>query len=90
MTPQRRDVLGLILTATTPVGAYDLLEQLKTSGRKPAPLPFTARSIFCSNMVLFTALNACLPLCRAPTSNMTIPTTTLMDRRKPACIARSS
>jgi Fur family zinc uptake transcriptional regulator len=37
MTPQRRDVLGLILTATTPVGAYDLLEQLKTSGRKPAP-----------------------------------------------------
>mgnify|MGYP003362348260 FL=1 len=37
MTPQRRDVLGLILSATTPVGAYDLLEQLKTSGRKPAP-----------------------------------------------------
>ena len=37
MTPQRRDVLGLILNASTPVGAYDLLEQIKTSGRKPAP-----------------------------------------------------
>lgn len=37
MTPQRRDVLGLILSTPTPVGAYDLLEQLKTSGRKPAP-----------------------------------------------------
>ncbi|WP_408740851.1 Fur family transcriptional regulator [Acetobacter sp. LMG 32666] len=37
MTPQRRDVLGLILKAPAPVGAYDLLEQLKTSGRKPAP-----------------------------------------------------
>lgn len=37
MTPQRRDVLGLILSAPSPVGAYDLLEQLKTSGRKPAP-----------------------------------------------------
>nr|WP_279184523.1 transcriptional repressor [Acetobacter syzygii] len=37
MTAQRRDGLGLVLSATTPVGAYDLLEQLKTSGRKPAP-----------------------------------------------------
>lgn len=37
MTAQRRDVLGLILTHAHPVGAYDLLEELKTAGRRPAP-----------------------------------------------------
>ena len=37
MTPQRRDVLGLILRADTPVGAYDLLEQLKHASGRPAP-----------------------------------------------------
>jgi Fur family zinc uptake transcriptional regulator len=37
MTPQRRDVLGLILQAEAPVGAYDLLEQLRVSDRRPAP-----------------------------------------------------
>ncbi|MFT9257852.1 MAG: transcriptional repressor [Acetobacter sp.] len=37
MTPQRRDVLGLILRASTPVGAYDLLEQLKHASGRPAP-----------------------------------------------------
>lgn len=37
MTAQRRDVLGLILQADAPVGAYDLLEQLRVSDRRPAP-----------------------------------------------------
>lgn len=37
MTPQRRDVLGLILQADAPVGAYDLLERLRVSDRRPAP-----------------------------------------------------
>ena len=37
MTAQRRDVLGLILSSNAPVGAYDLLEQLRISDRRPAP-----------------------------------------------------
>ena len=37
MTAQRRDVLGLILMHAHPVGAYDLLEELKTAERRPAP-----------------------------------------------------
>ncbi|GAN59183.1 transcriptional repressor [Acetobacter cibinongensis] len=37
MTPQRREILGLILSAQTPVGAYDLLERIKAPDRKPAP-----------------------------------------------------
>ncbi|MCG0995135.1 transcriptional repressor [Acetobacter indonesiensis] len=37
LTQQRREILGLILDAPTPVGAYDLLEQIKSPDRKPAP-----------------------------------------------------
>lgn len=37
MTQQRREILGLILDAETPVGAYDLLEKIKTPDRRPAP-----------------------------------------------------
>ena len=37
LTPQRREILSLILSAGKPVGAYDLLEQIKTPERKPAP-----------------------------------------------------
>lgn len=37
LTPQRREILGLILQAKSPVGAYDLLEQIKSPERKPAP-----------------------------------------------------
>lgn len=37
MTQQRREILGLILDAQTPVGAYDLLEKIKTPDRRPAP-----------------------------------------------------
>ncbi|WP_086653354.1 Fur family transcriptional regulator [Acetobacter malorum] len=37
MTQQRREILGLILDAKTPVGAYDLLEKIKTPDRRPAP-----------------------------------------------------
>ncbi|MFT8336875.1 MAG: Fur family transcriptional regulator [Acetobacter orientalis] len=37
LTPQRREILGLILKAQAPVGAYDLLEQIKSPDRKPAP-----------------------------------------------------
>lgn len=37
LTQQRREILGLILDAQTPVGAYDLLEKIKTPDRRPAP-----------------------------------------------------
>lgn len=37
LTAQRREILGLILKARAPVGAYDLLEQIKSPDRKPAP-----------------------------------------------------
>ncbi|KXV65427.1 Fur family transcriptional regulator [Acetobacter orleanensis] len=37
LTQQRREILGLILDAKTPVGAYDLLEKIKTPDRRPAP-----------------------------------------------------
>ncbi|BBC79794.1 transcriptional regulator ferric uptake Fur [Acetobacter orientalis] len=49
LTPQRREILGLILKAQAPVGAYDLLEQIKSPDRKPAPPQCTARSIFYLN-----------------------------------------
>lgn len=37
LTQQRREILGLILDAKTPVGAYDLLEKIRTPDRRPAP-----------------------------------------------------
>lgn len=37
LTQQRREILGLILSVNAPVGAYDLLEQMKSPDRRPAP-----------------------------------------------------
>ena len=37
LTELRRTVLGLILSADRPVGAYDLLDRLPTEGRRAAP-----------------------------------------------------
>ena len=36
LTPQRREVLGIIHSAEQPLGAYDILEKMAQSGRKPA------------------------------------------------------
>ena len=44
LTVLRRDVLGLILDAGRPVGAYDLLEQLR-SRRGPAAPPTVYRAL---------------------------------------------
>ncbi len=38
LTPMRRRVLELVWTGHRPRGAYDILEDLATDGRKPAPL----------------------------------------------------
>ena len=37
LTPQRRQVLQLLLDAQRPLSAYELLEGMHTDGRRPAP-----------------------------------------------------
>ena len=37
LTPQRKEVLGIIHSAEQPLGAYDILEKMAQDGRKPAP-----------------------------------------------------
>lgn len=44
LTPLRKEVLGLILNATGPMGAYDLLAKIKSESDRPAaPLLFIER-----------------------------------------------
>ncbi len=37
LTPQRRRVLQLVIEADKPIGAYELLEQMRDGERRPAP-----------------------------------------------------
>ena len=39
LTPLRKEVLSLILSAKAPIGAYDLLAKLKNSNERPAAPP---------------------------------------------------
>ncbi len=65
-TPLRREVLQLILQAGKPIGAYDLLAQMSSNGRAPAP-PTVYRSV---DFLLeqgfihrLTSINAFVPCC---------------------------
>jgi Fur family zinc uptake transcriptional regulator len=65
-TPLRSDVLKLILQAGKPIGAYDLLAQMATNGRPPAPptvyrsLDFLLEQGFIHRL---TSINAFVPCC---------------------------
>ncbi len=65
-TPLRSDVLKLILLAGKPIGAYDLLAQMATNGRPPAPptvyrsLDFLLEQGFIHRL---TSINAFVPCC---------------------------
>lgn len=45
LTPLRKEVLELILIATGPVGAYDLLAKLKSASERPAAPPTVYRTL---------------------------------------------
>lgn len=45
LTPLRKEVLGLILAANAPVGAYDLLAKLKGKSERPAAPPTVYRTL---------------------------------------------
>ncbi|XID74878.1 transcriptional repressor [Alkanindiges sp. WGS2144] len=45
LTPLRREVLELILTANAPVGAYDLLASMKRDGERPPAPPTVYRTL---------------------------------------------
>ena len=38
LTPQRRQVLEIVAGSHSPLGAYDILEQMDSSGRRSAPI----------------------------------------------------
>lgn len=67
LTPLRKEVLELILNATGPVGAYDLLAKLKGSSERPAAPPTVYRTL---DFLLekgfihrLTSINAYIPCC---------------------------
>jgi Fur family transcriptional regulator, zinc uptake regulator len=67
LTPLRKEVLELILTATGPVGAYDLLAKIKSESDRPAAPPTVYRSL---DFLLekgfihrLTSINAYIPCC---------------------------
>lgn len=66
LTPLRREVLALVLSAKKPIGAYDLLAQLGREGRPAAP-PTVYRSLDflmeqgCIHRL--ASINAYLPCC---------------------------
>lgn len=45
LTPLRREVLQLILSANAPIGAYDLLAKMKRSNERPAAPPTVYRTL---------------------------------------------
>lgn len=67
LTPLRKEVLALILSANAPIGAYDLLAQLKHDSTRPAAPPTVYRSL---DFLLehgfihrLTSINAFIPCC---------------------------
>ena len=67
LTPLRKEVLELILIASGPVGAYDLLAKLKGSTERPAAPPTVYRTL---DFLLekgfihrLTSINAYIPCC---------------------------
>lgn len=67
LTPLRKEVLGLILNATAPMGAYDLLAKLKGHSERPAAPPTVYRTLdFLLEKGLIhrlTSINAYIPCC---------------------------
>ncbi|MFC6051748.1 Fur family transcriptional regulator [Acinetobacter sp. Ac_877] len=67
LTPLRKEVLELILSASGPVGAYDLLAKLKGGSERPAAPPTVYRTL---DFLLekgfihrLTSINAYIPCC---------------------------
>lgn len=67
LTPLRKEVLELILTASTPMGAYDLLAKMKSRSDRPAAPPTVYRTLdFLLEKGLIhrlTSINAYIPCC---------------------------
>lgn len=67
LTPLRKEVLALILNASTPMGAYDLLAKMKSESDRPAAPPTVYRTLdFLLDMGLIhrlTSINAYIPCC---------------------------
>jgi len=67
LTPLRKEVLELILNASGPVGAYDLLAKMKGAAERPAATPTVYRTL---DFLLekgfihrLTSINAYIPCC---------------------------
>ena len=67
LTPLRKEVLELILNASGPVGAYDLLAKMKGAAERPAAPPTVYRTL---DFLLekgfihrLTSINAYIPCC---------------------------
>lgn len=67
LTPLRKEVLELILNATGPMGAYDLLAKIKGQSDRPAAPPTVYRTLdFLLEKGLIhrlTSINAYIPCC---------------------------
>lgn len=67
LTPLRKEVLELILTASKPMGAYDLLAKMKNRSERPAAPPTVYRSLdFLLEKGLIhrlSSINAFIPCC---------------------------
>ena len=67
LTPLRKEVLALILNASGPIGAYDILAQIKNTSDKPAAPPTVYRSLdFLLDKGLIhrlSSINAFIPCC---------------------------
>ncbi|WOE30728.1 MULTISPECIES: transcriptional repressor [unclassified Acinetobacter] len=67
LTPLRKEVLALILKASGPMGAYDLLAKIKSNDDRPAAPPTVYRTLdFLLEKGLIhrlTSINAYIPCC---------------------------
>jgi Fur family zinc uptake transcriptional regulator len=67
LTPLRKEVLSLILSANAPVGAYDLLAKIKSKTERPAAPPTVYRTLDFLLQYGFvhrlTSINAFIPCC---------------------------
>ncbi|ANF82827.1 Fur family transcriptional regulator [Acinetobacter sp. NCu2D-2] len=67
LTPLRKEVLELILNATGPMGAYDLLAKIKNNSDRPAAPPTVYRTLdfLLENGFIhrLTSINAYIPCC---------------------------
>lgn len=67
LTPLRREVLSLILSADAPLGAYDLLAKMKRDSERPAAPPTVYRTLdFLMSQGLIhrlASINAYIPCC---------------------------